>query len=105
MQPGAYPVVGSNGIIGYHNEYTTELPVITVGRSGSVGRNDGIRRDGGRNAIQHGTVRRCGKLAGGVNEKRINIPKCKRVDNAEDNEHRINDGQRNADFAETDCKH
>ena len=38
MQPGAYPVVGSNGIIGYHNEYTTELPVITVGRSGSVGK-------------------------------------------------------------------
>ena len=24
MQGGEYPVVGSNGIIGYHNEYTTE---------------------------------------------------------------------------------
>ena len=32
-----YPVVGSNGIIGYHNEYTTEYPSITIGRSGNVG--------------------------------------------------------------------
>ena len=33
-----YPVVGSNGIIGFHNEYTTEYPSITVGRSGNVGK-------------------------------------------------------------------
>ena len=38
MQGGEYPVVGSNGIIGYHNEYTTEAPSITVGRSGNVGK-------------------------------------------------------------------
>ncbi len=37
MEPGEYPVVGSNGIIGYHNQYTTEAPCITIGRSGNVG--------------------------------------------------------------------
>lgn len=34
---GPYPVCGSNGVIGYHNQYTTIGPSITVGRSGSVG--------------------------------------------------------------------
>jgi type I restriction enzyme S subunit len=34
---GDYPVCASNGIIGYHNEFTTVGPSITVGRSGSVG--------------------------------------------------------------------
>ena len=38
LQGGKYPVVGSNGIIGYHNEYTTEAPSITIGRSGNVGK-------------------------------------------------------------------
>lgn len=38
MQYGRYPVVGSNGIIGYHNEYTTDEPSITIGRSGNVGK-------------------------------------------------------------------
>ena len=37
MKSGNYPVVGSNGIIGWHNEYTTENPSITIGRSGNVG--------------------------------------------------------------------
>ena len=37
MKEGIYPVIGSNGIIGYHNEYTTEKPSITIGRSGNVG--------------------------------------------------------------------
>lgn len=37
MVAGKYPVVGSNGIIGWHNEYTMEAPSITVGRSGNVG--------------------------------------------------------------------
>lgn len=37
MVDGEYPVVGSNGIIGYHNEYTTEEPSITIGRSGNTG--------------------------------------------------------------------
>ena len=38
MKNGKYPVVGSNGIIGYHNKFTTEKPSITIGRSGNVGR-------------------------------------------------------------------
>lgn len=37
MKNGKYAVIGSNGIIGYHNEYTTEAPSITIGRSGNVG--------------------------------------------------------------------
>ena len=37
MVPGSIPVVGSNGIIGYHNQHTTEAPCITIGRSGNVG--------------------------------------------------------------------
>lgn len=37
MKTGIIPVVGSNGIIGYHNEYTTKAPCLVVGRSGSVG--------------------------------------------------------------------
>ncbi len=32
-----YPVAGSNGIIGYHEKYTTKAPAITIGRSGNVG--------------------------------------------------------------------
>lgn len=38
MNGGKYPVVGSNGIIGHHDKYTTEAPSITVGRSGNVGK-------------------------------------------------------------------
>ncbi|MDR0372991.1 MAG: hypothetical protein LBI79_05490 [Nitrososphaerota archaeon] len=38
MIDGEYPVVGSNGIIGNHNEYTPEAPSITIGRSGNVGK-------------------------------------------------------------------
>lgn len=37
MMDGEYPVVGSNGIIGYHNNYTANAPCVTVGRSGNVG--------------------------------------------------------------------
>ena len=37
MKPGKIPVVGSNGIIGYHDTATTEAPCITIGRSGNVG--------------------------------------------------------------------
>ena len=37
MVRGIYPVVASNGIIGFHNEYTTENPCVTIGRSGNVG--------------------------------------------------------------------
>lgn len=37
MVSGEYPVVGSNGVIGYHNAYTTEAPSVTIGRSGNTG--------------------------------------------------------------------
>jgi type I restriction enzyme M protein len=36
-KPGDYPVVGSNGITGWHNEYLIEAPAIVVGRKGSAG--------------------------------------------------------------------
>jgi len=34
---GPYPVVGSNGITGHHNEFFVEGPAIIVGRKGSAG--------------------------------------------------------------------
>ena len=34
---GPYPVYGSNGIVGYHNECLVEGPAIIVGRKGSAG--------------------------------------------------------------------
>lgn len=34
---GKYPVMGSNGISGYHDEYLIEGPAIIVGRKGSAG--------------------------------------------------------------------
>lgn len=37
MTGTGYPVVGSNGVIGYHSEYNVTAPCITVGRSGNVG--------------------------------------------------------------------
>jgi len=37
MKDGIYPVAGSNSIIGFHNEFTTKSPGITIGRSGNIG--------------------------------------------------------------------
>jgi len=34
---GEYPVFGSNGIVGYHNEYLVEAPFLIIGRKGSAG--------------------------------------------------------------------
>ncbi len=34
---GDYPVFGSNGIVGYHNEFLVQTPFIVVGRKGSAG--------------------------------------------------------------------
>jgi restriction endonuclease S subunit len=34
---GLYPVMGSNGIVGYHNEFLIEGPCVIVGRKGSAG--------------------------------------------------------------------
>jgi len=36
-KPGPFPVVGSNGITGWHNSYLIEGPAIIVGRKGSAG--------------------------------------------------------------------
>ena len=38
MKPGKIPVAGSNGIIGYHNTATPVKPILTIGRSGNVGK-------------------------------------------------------------------
>ncbi len=35
--PGDYPVFGSNGIVGFHNEYLVEAPFLVIGRKGSAG--------------------------------------------------------------------
>jgi len=35
---GEYPVMGSNGVSGYHNEYLIEAPAIIVGRKCSAGK-------------------------------------------------------------------
>ncbi len=37
MVDGNFPVAGSNGIIGYHNNFTTKGPGVTIGRSGNIG--------------------------------------------------------------------
>lgn len=34
---GEYPVFGSNGIVGYHDEYLVKGPFIVVGRKGTAG--------------------------------------------------------------------
>jgi type I restriction enzyme M protein len=34
---GEYPVFGSNGIVGYHNEFLVQAPFLVVGRKGSAG--------------------------------------------------------------------
>jgi type I restriction enzyme, S subunit len=37
VEPGPYPVMASTSIKAYHNQYKVEPPVITTGRSGSLG--------------------------------------------------------------------
>ena len=38
MKGGSIPVAGSNGIIGYHDTATSIRPILTIGRSGNVGK-------------------------------------------------------------------
>jgi type I restriction enzyme S subunit len=38
MQKGNIPVIGSTGIIGFHNVKTTNAPCVTIGRSGNIGK-------------------------------------------------------------------
>jgi len=42
---GKYPVVGSNGIIGYHNEYKYKANGVITGRSGTIGKVHFIEKD------------------------------------------------------------
>jgi type I restriction enzyme S subunit len=42
---GMYPVVGSNGIIGYHNQAIVKGPGIVIGRKGTIGTVTWIDRD------------------------------------------------------------
>lgn len=37
VESGKYPVYGSNGIVGYHDEFLIEGPVLIVGRKGAAG--------------------------------------------------------------------
>jgi len=37
MSGKGFPVAGSNGVIGYHDKYTTSGPGFTIGRSGNIG--------------------------------------------------------------------
>lgn len=38
MHDGDYPVAGSTGTIGFHDQYTASAPVIVMGRSGNIGK-------------------------------------------------------------------
>jgi type I restriction enzyme S subunit len=40
-----YPVVGSNGIVGYHNQAIVKGPGIVVGRKGTIGAVSWIDKD------------------------------------------------------------
>jgi type I restriction enzyme M protein len=42
---GEYPVVGSNGIIGYHNQKKYDAPGVVTGRSGTIGKVHYIDKD------------------------------------------------------------
>lgn len=44
-RPGAFPVVGSAGVIGFHDEALIEGPGIVIGRKGSIGSVTWIRDD------------------------------------------------------------
>ena len=35
--PGKFPVIGSNGIVGYHNDFLVKGPGIVIGRKGTLG--------------------------------------------------------------------
>ncbi|MBI4181313.1 MAG: restriction endonuclease subunit S [Chloroflexi bacterium] len=43
--PGKYPIVGSSGIIGYHNQFVCTGPGVVTGRSGSIGNFTYIEED------------------------------------------------------------
>jgi len=42
---GEYPVIGSNGVVGYHNKFKVKGPTIIIGRKGSAGKVTWIEKD------------------------------------------------------------
>lgn len=42
---GTYPVIGSNGIIGYHNQSLIKGPGIIIGRKGTIGAINWVESD------------------------------------------------------------
>src|SRR5438309_787345 len=36
--PGPCPVIGSNGVVGFHNEPKVQGPGVVIGRSGTIGK-------------------------------------------------------------------
>ena len=42
---GEYPVMGSNGVVGHHNEFMVKGPTIIIGRKGSAGKITWIEED------------------------------------------------------------
>jgi len=42
---GKYPIVGSNGIIGYHDSFKAKGPGVTIGRSGNLGKSFFVNED------------------------------------------------------------
>ena len=42
---GKYPIVASNGIVDFHNEYKAKGPGVTIGRSGNLGKPIFIKED------------------------------------------------------------
>ena len=45
IKEGKYPIVASNGIIGYHNEFKARGPGVTIGRSGNLGKPFFLQKD------------------------------------------------------------
>lgn len=43
--PGNYPVLGSSGIVGYHNDFLVKGPGIVIGRKGTLGVVNYIEKD------------------------------------------------------------
>ena len=44
-RPGSIPVMGSNGVVGYHDEALVTGPAIVIGRKGSVGEVNWVDKD------------------------------------------------------------
>ena len=82
-ESGKFPVYGSNGIVGYHNEYLVEGPCLIIGRKGAAGEvralvagvvgTRAVHRRGGsiRTAVRHRVAARNTRSAVGPAEHHI----------------------------------